>query len=88
MSRQDKPNAARKPATIRLTVRLTPDGFAEARQQLDELEEKTRAQAWQELRQLTAEIRSQSQYATEDEATAEATEAVREVRAEMRRERG
>ncbi len=85
MPTKGKSNAARKPAsTIRLTVRLTPDGFAEARKQLAELEEKTQAKAWQELRQLMAEIRSRSQYASEQQAWADAEEAVREVRAEMR----
>lgn len=53
--------AARKaPNVVTLTVRVTPEGLAEARKQIDAMEEQARKQAGQELLELTNQVRSRT----------------------------
>lgn len=91
-----KPTKAATPANVSsnevtLTIRVSPEGFAEARKRLDELEAKAREQAGRELQELTADMRARTAdlFAgmTEDEALADIQETVDEVRAETRQER-
>ena len=87
MARRTTAAAGKAASEVHIVVRLTPEGFAEARKRLDELEARAQEQTRRQLQELTQAVRARAGYTSEEEVAADVEEAVLEVRAEMRHER-